>query len=208
MSIKEQKYNDILNIPKTRCIRECEHRFRVYTALSKNINFRALSGTASDSKIKPYVFKVGTTVHNCAQRRKSLVEDRKPTETSEGIVFCEPRYAGVDDWKILKCWEVPQNRYDDTKFKPWLKLSSIRDHVYNLNRYKTAESDGVSATRGFVDLYVMSETFARSMCPTLVNDPLNAELLASVSRAIVFLVSEYAAFLNGFSGSTAAVNEL
>jgi hypothetical protein len=165
--------------------------------MSRDLNVRALSGTPSDPDFKLYVFKVGKTANNCADRWKGLVQDRKPIGAVGHVVFEEPRYAGVGDWKILKCWDVPEDRHDDRRFKPWLAQSGLRDHVRHLVKYRTAESDGISPEKGFIDLFVMSESYARSTLPALVNDPLHEELLASVARAVVLLVDGYAAFLDG-----------
>jgi hypothetical protein len=164
--------------------------------MSRALNARALSGAALGFGIAPYAFKVGTTIHNCAERRKGLVTDRKPVETDGVTIFREPRYAGVDDWKVLDCWDVAKDRYDDREFKPWLEDSGLGGHVRHVPVYRTAGSQGVSKTRGFIDLFVMSEAYARSLHPALVNDPLHDRLLASVARAIVLLVGDYAASLD------------
>jgi len=175
--------------------------------MSKALNARALAGITSDSKLRPYVFKVGTTKHNCAERRRGLIQDRKPVQVDGRTIFEEPRYAGVGDWKVLDCWNVAKDRHDDNGFKPWLlKQNSLRDHVRHLSLYRTAEFEGVAKNRGFVDLFVMSEAYARSMCPSLVNDPLHPELLASVARAVVLLVGDYAAFLNGSAGAVSGLD--
>lgn len=169
----------------------CPKATRVYVAMSEGLNRRAVLGTASDKELKPYVFKVGATKNHCRDRWKSLNENRKPFEVDGRQVYQEPRYAGEEDWKLLKCWEVGTYPYDDLDFKTWLEQSPLRDDVKSIPRFSSPETPGMSPTRGFIDLFVMSEAYARSLCRTPVNDPLNEHILAVAANAIVLLVQEY-----------------
>lgn len=169
----------------------CPKAARVYVAMSEGLNRRAVLGTASDKKLKPYVFKVGATKNHCHDRWRSLKQNRKPVEIDGRQVYQEPRYAGEEDWKFLKCWEVGTYPYDDLDFKPWLEQSSFRDDVKPIQRFSSPETPGMPSDKFFIDLFVMSEAYARSLCSTPVNDPLNEHILAVAANAIVLLVQEY-----------------
>lgn len=160
--------------------------------MSEALNRRAVSGTASDRELRPYVFKVGSTRNTCRDRWSSMTEDRKPAIVDGEVIYGEPRYAGVDDWKVLACWVVSQEKYDDRNFKPWLERSRFREDAWTIGRYTTAESPGVARNKGFADLVVMSEARARSLYATRHNDPLNDVLLATVAGAVVLLAQEFA----------------
>lgn len=159
--------------------------------MSEGLNRRAVLGTASDKQLKPYVFKVGATKNHCHDRWRSLTENRKPVEVDGHQVFQEPRYAGEGDWKFLKCWKVGPYPYDNLDFKPWLEQSRLRDDVSSIPRFGSPETPGMPPGKSFVDLFVMSEAYARSLCRAPFNDPLNEEILAVVAGAIVLLVEEY-----------------
>jgi len=185
-------------IPNLGLTCKCRNKTRVYVAMSEALNRRAVSGTASDRELRPYVFKVGSTRNTCRDRWSSMTEDRKPATVDGEVIYAEPRYAGVDDWKVLACWVVSREKYDDCDFKPWLEKSRFREDARAIGRYTTAEAPGVARNKGFVDLVVMSEAYARSLCATRHNDPLNDVLLATVARAVVLLAREFALSDGGF----------
>lgn len=190
-----KKYSDIKDIGQN-CA--CIKSKRVYVAISKNLNEQAVDEVYSESSLKtslvPYVFKVGFTKNNCKDRWKSIRENRKEKIIQGKTVYEKPCYAGVDDWKFLKCWSVSEKDYDDSTFKPWLKKSRFKDDVHNI--VYAPNSPHMISGRSFVDIFTISEAAANSLSQfdknVFSNYPLNEQILAAVSKAIIVIVQEYA----------------
>lgn len=189
------KYSDIKDIGQS-C--SCTKSKRVYVSISKKLNEQAVDGIFSESGAKtslvPYVFKVGFTKNNCKDRWKSIRENRKEKIIQGKIIYEKPCYAGVDDWKFLKCWPVSEKDYDDSTFKPWLKNSRFKDDVHNI--VYAPNSPHMISGRSFVDIFTISEAAANSLSQfdknVFSNYPLNEQILATVSQAIIIIVQEYA----------------
>lgn len=148
------------------CKRRCGERDRIYVAVSVNLNADAFS------KGKPweggYVFKVGST-QACHDRQASLKRD-----TSE-----QPSYAGVDDWKIIKCWNADMARQDEKRFRPWAKT-----HI----QYVTPVPDRHGVSRE--DLYCLTPAQVSAGRWRATSDRLNDEIIEVVIQSLRTLIGE------------------
>jgi hypothetical protein len=170
----------------------CSKGERFYVALSWDLNARAFEHGAGG--LKPYVFKIGST-KMCSDRVKSLNEFRKQVGSKASPWFREPAYAGCTDWKILKCWDVTMDRYDDREFKPWLATVYDPKDVCVAGSRSFAGVAGLNPDREFEDLCIMSEDFVRARSKVRANHPLHEEMLSAVADVLIFLGGEFAAYL-------------
>lgn len=184
-------YSSLPSHPSATCRSKCKRSNRVYAALSLDLNRRAFEQCRPDALFKPYIFKVGSTRHRCHDRWRSLCESRKPRQSTGGVIFEEPSYAGVGDWKILKCWTVDAERYDDRGFKPWLRRSAYADMVKSVGAYEPNGITGIAKGPRFLDLFSVSESYVRDTASRQLNDSLNEEIIAALVDTIKIVMSSY-----------------
>lgn len=162
---------------------------RFYVANSEELNRRAFDGRAGS--VGPFLFKVGST-KICRDRIASLNENRKPETIGGSPLYKEPAYAGATDWRILRCWDVEVDRYDDNVFKTWVGENYDPCEVRTIGRRMFSGIAGLSPTKGFDDLCFMSEHFVRSGTWVGANHPLHDEMLRAASDAIVEVAASFA----------------
>lgn len=173
----------------------CAKHTRVHAAFSVRLNELALAGPPSASNLRPYVFKVGSLTNNYADRYGSINKDRPMTEEDGRSKDGQPRYAGVSDWRFLKCWMVPAQRHDDRRFKPWLRSAKV-SHVAELGSYRVSTDVLIKGYRDHKDLFLMSEDYIRQRCPTHPNHTMHEDLLATVASAVTALMEAYVSWLS------------
>lgn len=157
--------------------------------MSRELNRLVVEGDPCGRGLVPYVFKVGTTRNNCRDRWRSLTQFRKGRFVAGCEVFDEPAYAGVVDWKFLRCWDTLVSRHDDRVFKPWLRRAPVGDGVSLVEAYTMNAVAGVAPGTTNVDLYMMSEEFARSPCTSSGEGSLHRQMLRVAADAMVLLIA-------------------
>jgi hypothetical protein len=135
------------------CERLCGKRERIYVAISTDIN----SPSFSKGKLWEglYVFKVGST-QACYDREASLNRD----------IPKQRPYAGVKDWRVIRCWSAEMKRQDEKRFRPWAKT-----HI----RYLDPSPDPYGIARE--DLYCLTEGQVASGRWGATSDRLNDEIV-------------------------------
>jgi hypothetical protein len=176
----------------------CAPSSRLYAAISLDLNRLVTDGVPPYSSLTPYVFKVGWTGCHCAHRSYTLNNDRLPERDRAGVITKDgsPKYAGVEDWRFLRCWPVDRRHYDRTPFAAWFRRQRF-EGVAQSPTLTTPTDLQRKGEHDWTELYVMREAFvvgeavARGLVPAHPNDPLGPELLSTVADAVAAVVNLY-----------------
>lgn len=172
---------DSLSNARTHCSpAQCGRSHKVYVAVSVDLNGLSLEPDHVVRGLAPFVFKCGSGEGAACARRGREINTRRPyRKDPEGKG--RPIYAGVKDWRILRCWPVEGKDYDGKVFFPW--LLSVRP-VRRLAGYTFATKDRRSGTHTATELAVMSEQFVYDGITGAAPHALHDEMLEVVRRVM------------------------
>jgi len=172
---------DSLPDARTRCSpAQCGGSHKVYVAVSVDLNGLSLEPDHAARGLAPFVFKCGSGRGAACARRGNEIITRRPY-WADGKGKGRPLYAGVKDWRILRCWPVEDEHYDRKTFFPW--LLSVRS-VRRIAGYTFPTGDKRSGEHAATELVVMSEQFLDDGVTGAAPHALHDEMLEVVRRVM------------------------
>lgn len=172
---------DSLPDARTRCSpARCGRSHKVYVAVSVDLNGFSMDPDKAAAGLAPFVFKCGSGEGAACMRRGTEVNTRR-SYLSDPKGKGRPIYAGVKDWRILRCWSVGDKHYDRKVFFPWLR--SVRS-VRRLPGYTFPTKDKRSGKHTAVELAAMSEQFVYDGISGAAPHALHDEMLEVVRRVM------------------------
>ena len=158
----------------------CGRSHKVYVAVSVDLNGLSMEPDKAAAGLAPFVFKCGSGEGAACARRGREINTRRPY-SADPKGKGRPVYAGVKDWRILRCWPVEDEDYDRKTFFPW--LLSVRP-VRRLAGYTFGTRDKRSGTHTAIELAAMSEQFLYDGITGVAPHPLHDEMLEVVRRVM------------------------
>ena len=133
----------------------CGPALKVYVAVSDGLN--ALAATGRKPDLVPFVFKCGTAVGAACRRRSGELACASPHRYHPPPDDGRPRYALMNDWRVLCCWPAPSEQYEKKVFFP--ALAGIPGMRWVNPGYRFRTNAKRSGWHTAMELGIMSHSF-------------------------------------------------
>jgi len=148
--------------------------------VSVDLNGLSLGPDHAVRGLAPFVFKFGSGKGAACAGRGNEIITRRPYWADRERKG-RPLYAGVKNWRILRCWPVEEDDYDRKTFFPWLlSVHSVR----RIADYTFPTGDKRSGEHTAIELVVMSEQFLYDGITGVAPHALHDEMLDVVRRVM------------------------